>query len=190
MSDAATAAVQHNIRLLCLKRPTVECSEAHRFVDAVATDVAAIAEALELRDPAILGWSGGAPYALAAASRLAPQIAAIHLVSPVPGALTGPNAVPGQTERLRQVAQTTASSSWISGPAALRDYQAVTLPWTFDLASVTRAVTLWSPSADEIVPSRLVEYLRNKLPNANTISVEGDHNWLTEGWGTVLSRLR
>ncbi|MCP3910892.1 MAG: hypothetical protein GY713_08070 [Actinomycetia bacterium] len=142
-----------------------------------------------LKSLVVLGWSGGAPYALAASARLGSMATSIHLVSPLPGSLTGSDAVPGQSERLRQVATTTATSSWVSGPAALRDYQAVAAPRTFDVRDVGQPVTIWSPSEDEIVPPPMIERLRQRLPDASIVEVAGDHGWLTENWGTVLSRL-
>lgn len=94
LTGAVAAGAELHLRLLCLKRPTVECDEPTRFVDTVANDVAAVTEALGLTNLAILGWSGGTPYALAASGRLGPTVTSIHLVSPVPGPLTGPDAYP------------------------------------------------------------------------------------------------
>lgn len=189
LDGAAAAAAELGVRIVCVNRASIDHPEGHGFVEAVTDVVEVVAEMLELENFAVLGWSGGAPYALAASARLGPEIASVHLVSPVPGPLTGADSVPGQTERLRQVAGTTAASSWVTGPTALRDYRAVSAPWTFDIASITRAVTLWSPSDDEIVPPDLVTYLHDRLPNANTISVHGGHDWLTHNWAAVLSHV-
>lgn len=189
LTDAAAGGAELRLRILCLKRPTIDRREPTRFVDTVADSVAAVTAALEFTNLAILGWSGGAPYALASAARLGPKVTSVHLVSPVPGPLSGPDALPHQSERLRQIAGTTATSPWVSGPAALRDYQAVAAPWTFDVSSVAQPVTIWSPNGDEIIPPNLIDHLHRRLPNAETISVTGGHDWLTRHWDTVLSRM-
>lgn len=189
LDDAAAAAAELHLRLLCVQRPAIEGAEASKFVGRVADHVVEVTDALGLKNLATLGWSGGAPYALAASARLRPRVTSVLLVSPLPGPLTGRDAVPGQTDRLRQVASTTASSNWVSGPAALRDYQAVAAPWTFDIAKLTQPVTIWSPMEDAIVPPHLVDHLRQRLPNADTISVSGGHDWLTQNWRAVLSRV-
>ena len=189
LGDAIDAAAQLRLRVLCVKRPSIDCAEADRFVGRVADDVTTIVDALGLDALTVLGWSGGAPFALAAAARLGAEVTSIHLVSPIPGPLTGPEAVPGRTERLRQVATTTASSTWISGRAALRDYQAVGAPWTFDVESLAQPITIWSPTDDEIVPPRLIDHLRQRLVHAEVVPVPGRHDWLTENWHTVLPRV-
>lgn len=190
LTAATSAATRHGLRLHTVRRPSLQCNDPEQFVTAVARDVEAIAETLALWRPAVLAWSGGAPYALAASARLGPKAGPVHLVSPLPGPLTGPAAVPDQSARLLQVAGTNAASSWASGPAALRDYQAVAAPWTFDLSSIVVPVTLWAPADDQIVPPRLVDYLARSLPNPEVIAVPGEHDWLTNNWETVLERLR
>jgi pimeloyl-ACP methyl ester carboxylesterase len=188
LEDAASAAEQLQLRLLSVRRPSIACDEPEQFVQTVADDIASVAKALALNRPAVLGWSGGAPFALATAARLGPDIASIHLVSPVPGPLTGSDAVPDQSPRLRQVASTTATSPWVSGPAALRDYQAVAAPWTFDVGSITQPVTVWAPTEDQIVPPYLIEHLARRLSDASIVAVPGEHDWLTKNWKAVLGR--
>lgn len=155
----------------------------------MAADTESVIDELELDRPAVLGWSGGAPYALAAAARLGPRIAPVHLVSPVPGPLTGPDALRDQSERLRQVAHPTAESDWISGPTAVRDYQAIAAPWPFDVQSIKQDVTIWSPTDDDIVPPHLTNGLAQRLSNAAVTEVPGAHVWLIENWATVLGRM-
>ncbi len=67
----------------------------------VASDANLVVGALGLESLVVLGWSGGAPYALAASDRLGPVVSGLHLVSPLPGPLTGPDAVPHQSPRFR-----------------------------------------------------------------------------------------
>ena len=190
LTDAISAATRLHLRILSVKRPSLQCDEAEQFVAIVAEDVAAIVEALGLHRPAVLGWSGGAAYSLATSVRLGSKVRSIHLASPVPGPLTGPDAVPDQSARLRQAANTTATSSWVSGTFALRDYQAVAATWTFDLSSITQPVTIWAPTEDQIVPPHLVDHLARTLPNPEIVEVPGEHDWLIKNWETVLERLR
>jgi pimeloyl-ACP methyl ester carboxylesterase len=190
LEDAASAAEQLQLRLLSVQRPSIACDEPERFVETVADDMASVVEALGLTRPAVLGWSGGAPFSLATSARLGIEVAWIHLVSPVPGPLSGSDAVSDQSPRLRQVANTTATSPWVSGPAALRDYQAVAAPWTFDVGSITQPVTVWAPTADQIVPPHLIEHLARRLSDVAVVAVPGGHDWLTKNWKVVLGRLR
>ncbi len=94
LEHAASAAEQLQLRLLSVQRPSIACDEPEQFVETVAEDIASVVEVLALNRPAVLGWSGGAPYSLATSARLGPDIASIHLVSPVPGPLTGPTRYP------------------------------------------------------------------------------------------------
>lgn len=189
LSDAASVAARLQVRLITLRRPSVECDDPCEFVEIVANVVGAVVDALALDRPAVLGWSGGAPYALASAASIGPQITAVHLVSPVPGPLTGPDAVPNQSDRLRQVANTTPTSPWVSGVSTARDYQAVAAPWTFRLDSIAPPITIWAPTKDEIVPQHLMKRLADTLPGSAIIEVPGDHHWLTRNWSTVLDRI-
>lgn len=189
MADAESAAGSLGLRVSAIPRPLVAVEDPGQFVAAVAQRTADVIDALGVDEIAFLAWSGGAPYALAAAAQLGSSVTAVHLVSPVPGPLTGPDAVPDQTERLRQVAASTAASEWISSPAALRDYQAVAAPWPFDVGTIASPVTIWSPDDDEVVPPRLVEHLAAQMPNVDVVRVEGGHDWLMANWATVLARL-
>lgn len=190
LSAAASAAEQLNLRLISLRRPSIVSHEGDDFVNTVAELTNALIQALGLDRPPVIGWSGGAPYALAASVHLGQDVAALHLVSPVPGPLRGPGALPGQTERLRQVAATTAESSWVTGPAALRDYQALASPWNFDIRTISQLVTIWAPTNDEIVPLHLLKHLADGLPSVHVVKVTGSHDWLMENWSPVLARSR
>ncbi len=190
LGAAASASTQHGFRILTVRRSSLECDEPDRFVATVAEDVASIVELLALDRPVVMGWSGGAPYALAMSARPGFDAASVVLVSPLPGSLTGPDAVPDQSARLREIASTTADSSWASGPSVLRDYQAVAAPWPFDLSSVTRPVTIWAPVEDQIVPLHLAGHLAQNLSDCEVVEVPGEHDWLIENWETVLKRLR
>lgn len=190
LAGAAPSAERHGVRLVTARRPSVSCDEPHRFVGVVAEVVASVAARIGLEGFTVLGWSGGAPYALATSALLGPVVDSVHLVSPVPGPLTGPDAVPDQSPRLREVAMTTPESPWASTPAALRDYQALAAPWSFDVGSITQPVTIWAPANDEIVPRHLVDHLAGPLTEVTVVSVAGGHDWLVGGWDAVLGRLR
>ena len=178
------------IELLTIVRRSVAAHDAGRsFMATVASDAHLTAQALALESVAVLGWSGGAPYALAASERLGPVVTAVHLVSPLPGPLTGPDAVPDQSERLQQIATTSPTSSWVTAPGALRDYLAVVAPWPFDASSIVQPVTIWAPTSDDIVPPPLVDHLAHQLPHAETVNVSGTHDWIMDNWSTVLRRI-
>lgn len=189
LEGARLAAERLQIRLFTLRRSSVSCDAAARFVETVARTVVDMVQALALDHTALVGWSGGAPYALASAANLGSRVSSIHLVSPVPGPLTGPNAVPDQSPRLQQVANTTASSPWSTGPSTLRDYKAIAAPWTFDLESVEPHVTIWAPTDDDIVPVRAVQHLKANLARCDIIEVSGAHDWFTGNWSTVLQEM-
>jgi len=187
--DAEAIAIAAGVRMIALRRPSVGCDKPADFMKAVADCVDAVLVQLGVGPVPVLGWSGGAPYALCAATHLGARVSSIGLVSPVPGPLTGPKAITNQSERLRQVADSTASSDWISGPAVLRDYQAISGPWPFEVSSTTQHVSIWSPHGDEIVPPNLLVELQQNLDRATLYEVEGSHGWLTDNWSTVLESL-
>ena len=79
--------VARGIRLVTYARPSYGGStpQPGRTVASAASDVAAIAEALDLKRFAVLGVSGGGPHALACAALLPDQItAAVTLACPAP----------------------------------------------------------------------------------------------------------
>lgn len=187
---AEEAARELGIEILTIVRRSLAFHDAgSSYMATVASDADLCVKALGLEWVAVLGWSGGAAYALAASERLGPLVPAVHLVSPVPGPLIGPDAVPHQSERLKQIAATSPASSWVAAPGAFRDYMAVVAPWPFDMRSVVQPVTIWAPTEDDIVPPRLVDHLARQLPHAETVRVAGSHDWIMENWSTVLRRI-
>lgn len=184
------AARELDIELLAIVRRSLAFPDAGScFMATVASDADLLVKALGLESVAVLGWSGGAAYALAASERLGPVVPAVHLVSPLPGPLIGPDAVPHLSERLQQIATTSTTSSWVAAPGALRDYMAVLSPWPFDVRSIVQPVTIWAPTEDDIVPPRLVDHLARQLLHAETINVPGSHDWIMGNWSTVLRRI-
>lgn len=190
LAGAGRAAAAVGLRLLTLARPSFDWDDPTTFVDVVAQAAATVIDELSPDLRVLLGWSGGAPYALATAALVGPGIGALHLVSPVPGPLTGPDAVADQTRRLQEVADTTPTSPWATAPAVLRDYQAVAAPWTFDLDSIRCPATIWAPTEDEITPPHLCRHLADRLPAATLVEVPGRHDWLLGNWPEILAANR
>lgn len=189
LSAAESAAKAAGVRIIVLRRQSVRCNDPAEFLDAVAECIEAVLAQLGVGSVPIVGWSGGAPHALCAAKRLGARASSIGLVSPVPGPLTGPKAIANQSDRLRTIAGSTASSDWITGPAVLRDYQAITGPWPFDVATTTQHVSIWAPDADNVVPPHLLVDMQQNLDSATLYEVSGSHGWLKHNWPTVLESL-
>ncbi len=90
------AARHASVRLVALDRPGYGLSDRRRggtLLD-YTTDMSAVADALGIASFGVLGASGGAPYALACASRLANRVDRLGIVSGIgplrtPGALDG-----------------------------------------------------------------------------------------------------
>ena len=83
-------AIEMGIRLIAVDRPGIGLSDAlpgRRLLD-WPTDVADLADVLDIDAFSVIGWSGGGPYALACAHALRERIAAVGLVSS-PAPLTG-----------------------------------------------------------------------------------------------------
>lgn len=187
---AEVAADELGIELLAIVRRSLAAHDVGgRFMAAVASDADRLVDVLSLGPVAVLGWSGGAPYALAASHRLRSAVSAVHLVSPLPGPLVGPEAVAHQSERLQQIAATSATSTWAAAPGALRDYLAIVEPWPFDTGTIAQPVTIWAPTEDAIVPPLLIDHLARQLPQVEIIDVPGAHDWITENWSKVLQRI-
>ena len=189
LKAAVNAAESFGVRLLSARRPTLAGTDAATFVESVARDTSEVVAIMELGQVALLGWSGGGAHCLATAALLGDTVATVHLVSPVPGPLSGPDALTPLSPRLREVAGTTAESSWATHPTALRDYQALSHPWTFDLGNVTQSVTIWAADNDETVPPELMGYLVDRLAKVRVVDVAGDHSWLGDNWHTVLGHI-
>jgi pimeloyl-ACP methyl ester carboxylesterase len=84
-----------NIRIISLDRPGLGLSDFHsgrQFCD-LPGDVIALADALEFADFAVLGYSGGGPYAAACALHIPERLTAVGIVSGI-----GPHNEPGLTD--------------------------------------------------------------------------------------------
>ena len=88
-------AKQRGVRVVCPDRPGVGRSDPHpeRTIPFYAADVGALADALGFERFAVLGYSGGAPYALACGAKLPERVSAVGTMA---GA--GPHDRPGARE--------------------------------------------------------------------------------------------
>ena len=88
-------AKRRGVRVVCPDRPGVGRSDPHpeRTIPFYAADVGALADALGFERFAVLGYSGGAPYALACGARLPERISAVGTTA---GA--GPHDRPGSRQ--------------------------------------------------------------------------------------------
>lgn len=81
----AAAAARHGVRLLALDRPGFGQStfQPGRSIAGWASDVAALADRMQLGRFSIMGVSGGGPYALACAALLPDRLARVALICPL-----------------------------------------------------------------------------------------------------------
>jgi pimeloyl-ACP methyl ester carboxylesterase len=88
-------AKERGVRVVCPDRPGVGRSDPHpeRTIPGYADDVGALADALGFERFAVLGYSGGAPYALACGAKLPERVSAVGTMA---GA--GPHDRPGARE--------------------------------------------------------------------------------------------
>ena len=88
-------AKERGVRVVCPDRPGAGRSDAYpqRTMPGYADDVSALADAMGFERFAVLGYSGGAPYALACGARLPERVSAVRIMA---GA--GPHDRPGSRE--------------------------------------------------------------------------------------------
>src|SRR5262249_22818118 len=94
--EARTACWDRNVRLISVERPGIGASTPHayRAVVEFADDVRVLAEGLQVDRCAVVGLSGGGPYALACAHEMPERVVAAALLGGVAPAV-GPEAAPG-----------------------------------------------------------------------------------------------
>lgn len=137
-ADMAEIAARHGIRLIAVDRPSYGLSDPQpgRAMLDWPDDIAALTDTLGLQRYAIIGFSGGSPYALACAYKLPGRVAKIALVGAfapagAPGVMEGMSpAVSGlwalaqaNPDELRNTFAAIASS-----PAALVEAMSASLP--------------------------------------------------------------
>lgn len=94
-TEAREYADARGLRLIGLDRPGVGSSTAHRYshIADFAEDVSTVTETLGIDEFAVIGVSGGAPYALGLAARLPGRVKVVGIVGGV-APVSGPDAAP------------------------------------------------------------------------------------------------
>src|SRR5262245_5567274 len=95
---ARRAAERLGLRIVCVERPGVGDSTNHRYqhIREWADDAAAVADHFGHDQFAVVGLSGGGPYALACAHELPERVSIVGLLGSV-CPIVGPNAAPGSS---------------------------------------------------------------------------------------------
>src|SRR3954470_22512634 len=98
------AARPRKLRMICLDRPGMGLSDPKpdRTIAGFADDVAAVADQLGHERFAVLGYSGGGPYALACGARLPERVTTVALMAGV-GPADGPHGRDGLGKTDRQL---------------------------------------------------------------------------------------
>ena len=94
--EARVFAQGHDIRLVSLDRPGIGLSSPYVYpqIRSFAGDLASLADALGIGDMAVVGLSGGGPFALAAGAALGDRVRAIGVLGGV-APTQGPDAIDG-----------------------------------------------------------------------------------------------
>ena len=95
-TEARVYAENHNVRLIGIDRPGIGSSTPHRDknIAAFADDLQAIADTLGIDKMAVVGLSGGGPYALACAAGLPDRVVDVGVLGGV-APTRGPDAISG-----------------------------------------------------------------------------------------------
>ena len=102
--EAHEAAHARDVRLIAVERPGIGASTPHRYSSLLewAADIEWLCNALNVSSFAVVGLSGGGPYALACAHEMVGRIVAVAVLGGVAPA-TGPEAASGGTSTLTRV---------------------------------------------------------------------------------------
>ncbi|STS10871.1 Proline iminopeptidase [Gordonia bronchialis] len=100
-TEAREYAALNGIRLIGLDRPGVGSSTPHRYANVAgfASDLTSVLDALGVDEFAVIGLSGGGPYALAAAHAMPERVVAAGILGGV-APTVGPDAIGGGAMRL------------------------------------------------------------------------------------------
>ncbi|MCH5644241.1 alpha/beta fold hydrolase [Gordonia sp. ABSL49_1] len=100
-TEAREYAATHGIRLIGLDRPGVGSSTPHRYVNVAefADDFATVVDALGIEEFAVIGLSGGGPYALAVSHAMPERVVAAGILGGV-APTVGPDAIGGGAMRI------------------------------------------------------------------------------------------
>jgi pimeloyl-ACP methyl ester carboxylesterase len=146
------------VRVLGLEREVLR----GRGLDSVAGVTRATIQHLEEWLPdrfGVLGWSGGAPFALGAAALFPERIGRVVVVCPLPGWLRGVGAVPASTPRLAAIA-----SGNLPGPFSA-DIDVLADPWQFEIEAISVPLIVWYSDDDPVITPDLVELHLGALPS-------------------------
>src|SRR5512143_3551033 len=113
-AETGHAAERMGVRLIVPYRPGMGLSDyqtKRRLLD-WPTDVVELAHALGLDDFAVIGYSGGGPYALACAFQLGTRLSAVGVIAGV-GPLTEPGALDGMVKTNIQLFQMARRTPWL-----------------------------------------------------------------------------
>jgi pimeloyl-ACP methyl ester carboxylesterase len=184
-SPDPAATVAAGVRLITFDRPGYGGSEpqADRRVGDTAADVVALLDHLGIGRTAVVGWSGGGPFAVATAVHLADRVSRLALVS-APGPL---DEVPGGWQALGEYQRPTAEMARREPHRSVRAIARHMTPFLSDPASfLGRGV---GPDGDVLRgPTRpmLVEQVNEALvQGAEGIAADLVAMWLD--WGFRLS---
>jgi pimeloyl-ACP methyl ester carboxylesterase len=204
-------AARHNgVRLVALDRPGYLSSEAggDRSLVGGASDALSVADELQLDRFAVLGFSGGAGYALALAHLAPRRVTVAHLaggMAPLAAAAAarepsrarwlalgwffdGP-AKGAQVEAVAAYVEATDSQALAADlrdmatalratDAALADLAAYARDWPFDIGAITTPVELWHGGADPAVPAADARCITEALPHPTLHLFEGEGHFV------------
>lgn len=215
--DGLTAAA--GVRLLAVDRPGCgrSTSAPGRTLGSTADDLVALLDRLDVDRAAVLGWSAGAPFAVALAARHPDRVTAVGLTAPaVPvtaytDADVAGAAGPGRmlfAEMAAEmapddVAAEVAPFTPVEGPAEEECvalgldglHQEVAIQAAapdVDLAAVAASVpvTIWAGTADEVAPPAFARWWARLLPHAALHVIDGAaHDLHRPHWTTILASL-
>jgi pimeloyl-ACP methyl ester carboxylesterase len=113
--DALTASL--GVRLISADRPGIGASDAdpRSSLLSVAADLEALADALGLERFAVVGHSGGGPYALALAHRSSERVSRVAVAAGF-APFDRPGAFAGMTPRMRGFVKLLRAAPWLAGP--------------------------------------------------------------------------
>ena len=208
--EARAYALERGIRLIGLDRPGVGSSSPHRYdnVAAFAPDLAEVLEALGIDDFAIIGLSGGGPYALGVAHAMPDRVTAAGILGGV-APTVGPDRIEGgATLSTWPIGEPAISIYGRLSPQADREllarpeFRAMFLDdllhggsrrmnapfadvvvfardWGFRVGDVTVPVRWWHGDADHIIPYAHGEHMVSLLPDAKLFEMPGESHLST-----------
>ncbi len=187
------------VRLVRDVRPGYDGTPPMRGADLRAVASAALDTALAAGrdDVVVLGWSGGGPYALAAASLGRPEVRGVALLSAWAPMDPPDRGLPPAVRLFmrigrscpRRVLQLSLAAVGRRHPGQVDDIRRVARPWGFEIADVTSRVPVvaWHGTRDAEVPiapwSRRADVTVQSLDTA-------DHEPATATWAAALEWAR